>query len=437
MLMVLAYSMIAAFMALIMTNRMSALIALILVPIAFALIGGFGAEIPAMVTAGVRAIAPTGVLLLFAILYFGLMIDLGLFDPLVRAIVRFAHGDPVRLIVGSTVLSLIISLDGDGSTTYMLCVTALLPLYRRLKIDPIILAAVVLMPNSIMNIMPWGGPTARVMSVLHVDSSQMLVPMLPSILAASATTLLIAWHFGIKERKRLGTLRVPDDISPHELAGSQEIGQSPVSAERRRKMMPFNLILTLAVLVNLVLGLVPLQLVFMVGFALAMTVNFPALVDQRRRIAEHAPAALSVVSVIFAAGVFTGILNGTKMTDALAQSIVGLVPSQAGNFIPLITALVSAPFTFFLSNDAFYFGVVPILAEAAKVYGIGPEVIARASLIGQPVHQLSPLVAALYVLLGLTGVEIGALQRFVLKWALLLTLVMLVAAGLTGAVPLF
>ncbi|MBS0344248.1 MAG: citrate transporter, partial [Proteobacteria bacterium] len=135
--------------------------------------------------------------------------------------------------------------------------------------------------------------------------------------------------------------------------------------------------------------------------------------------------------------VFTGILSGTKMTDAIAQSVVSAIPQGAGNLLPLITALLSAPMTFFLSNDAFYFGVVPILAEAAKGYGIAPEIIARASLLGQPVHQLSPLVAANYVLIGVAGVEFGAHQRFTLKWAALLAVVMIASAGLFGIIPLF
>ncbi|WP_366007193.1 citrate:proton symporter [uncultured Comamonas sp.] len=199
----------------------------------------------------------------------------------------------------------------------------------------------------------------------------------------------------------------------------------------------FNLLLTVGLMVCLILAVLPLPLLFMGAFAIAISVNFPSINEQKERISAHAASALSVVAVIFAAGVFTGILSGTKMTDAIAQSVVAAIPESAGNFLPLITALLSAPMTFFLSNDAFYFGVVPILAEAAKGYGIAPEVIARASLIGQPIHQLSPLVAANYVLMGVAGVEFGAHQKFTLKWAALLALVMLVTAGLFGIVPLF
>lgn len=434
----LAYAMIIVFMALIMSGRMTALIALIVVPIAFAVIGGFCAAIGPMVVNGLKAISPTGVLLLFAILYFGLMIDVGLFDPLIRFIVKLSKGDPLRLIVGSAILGLIVSLDGDGSTTYLLCITAMLPLHRRLGVNPLILPAITMMGNSIMNIAPWGGPTARVMSALNLDASKVFTPLIAPMAAASLATVAIAWYFGLKERARLGKLQVaPARIEASPLGGVVDLDPADAPAsERRPHLKLFNLMLTLALMVGLVWAVLPLPLLFMAAFAIAMTVNFPSIKDQKERIAAHAGSALSVVAVIFAAGVFTGILSGTKMTDAIAHSVIDVIPASAGHYLPAITAAISIPMTFFLSNDAFYFGVVPILTEAAKAYGIAPEIMARASLLGQPVHQLSPLVAANYVLIGLAGVEFGAHQRFTLKWAMLLAVVMIVTSGLLGIVPL-
>ncbi|MBL8271987.1 MAG: citrate transporter, partial [Steroidobacter sp.] len=101
-----------------------------------------------------------------------------------------------------------------------------------------------------------------------------------------------------------------------------------------------------------------------------------------------------------------------------------------------ITALVSLPFTFFISNDAFYYGVMPILSQAAQNYGISPVEMARASLIGQPVHLLSPLVPSTYLLVGLANVDFGDHQRFTLKWATGICLVMMAASLLFGAFPL-
>jgi CitMHS family citrate-Mg2+:H+ or citrate-Ca2+:H+ symporter len=295
-----------------------------------------------------------------------------------------------------------------------------------------------MLSNSILNIAPWGGPTARVMTVVKLDASQVFLPLIPGMAMASLATLAIAWYLGVMERKRIGLIAFSNRHSePSALGGEVDIDPtSSAKAEKSAIVKAFNFLLTLTLMVLLVSGLVPLALLFMVAYGVAMTVNFPKLSDQKECMARHAASALSVVSVIFAAGVFTGILSGTKMTDAIAHSIIQMIPASAGTHLPLITAMLSAPFTFFISNDAFYFGVVPVLAEAAKGYGIAPEVIARASLIGQPVHQLSPLVAANYVLIGLAGVEFGVHQRFTLKWAFLLMFVMLIVAGILGVVPL-
>ena len=184
MLTLLAYSMVIVFMALIMTDRLSALLALILVPIAFALLGAASAssgDIGPMMLNGIRNLAPTGVMLLFAILYFGLMIDAGLFDPVGTTVLRLVHGDPVRIVVGTAVLATIVSLDGDSSTSYIITTTAMLPLYRRLGMNPLIAACVIMLAAGNTNLTPWGGPTARAASALHVDANALFVPLVPTM----------------------------------------------------------------------------------------------------------------------------------------------------------------------------------------------------------------------------------------------------------------
>jgi CitMHS family citrate-Mg2+:H+ or citrate-Ca2+:H+ symporter len=173
MLTILGLGMIMCFMYLIMSKRLSALVALTLIPIIFALLtyvlslfvdnfAGFDiAELGNMMMEGIKKLAPTGVMLLFAILYFAIMIDTGLFDPSVKWILKQVKGDPLKVTLGTITLTLIVSLDGDGSTTYMICVAAMLPLYKRIGMSPLIMACLMMLASGIMNLTPWGGPTAR------------------------------------------------------------------------------------------------------------------------------------------------------------------------------------------------------------------------------------------------------------------------------------
>lgn len=423
----LAYALIAVFMTLIMTKRLSVITALILVPLVFGLFGGFGRELGPMMIDGVRAIAPTGVMLAFAILYFGLMIDVGLFRPVVAAVVRVADGDPVKVVVGTAVLALAISLDGDGATTYLIVTAAMLPLYRRLGLSRLVLASIIMQAGGVMNLLPWGGPTARVAAALNVDVGELFVPMIPAMLAGAAWVIFIAWWFGVRERERLRKIPAPDvEI---------EISIVVEDAATRPKLFWFNLALTAALMTALVAGLMPLPVLFMTACALALAVNYPHLPEQRDRLAAHAGNALAVAGVIFAAGIFTGILSGTKMIDAIAQSVIATLPPSLGPHLAVITGLLSVPFTFFISNDAFYYGVLPVLTEAASHYGFTPMEIGRASLIGQPVHLLSPLVPSTYLLVGLCGIELGDHQKFTLKWSLAVSMVMLVAGLLFAVIP--
>lgn len=431
MLALLGFGMVITFMVLIMTKRLSPQIALIIIPIVFGLIAGASSGIGKMMLDGVTGIAATGIMLIFGILYFGIMIDVGLFDPLVAKILQAVKGDPLKVIMGTALLAIMVSLDGDGATTYMIVVAAMLPLYKKLGINPLILTTVIMLSGGVMNILPWGGPTARVMSALKLDASQVFLPVVATMVAGALWVLFVAYLFGKKERKRLGISELQFGATAQPLGIADES-----DSNKRPKLIWVNLLLTLALMVALVINVLPLAILFMIAFALALIINYPKLEDQRQRLSAHAGNALSVASMVFAAGIFTGILSGTHMVDAMAKSFVHIIPASLGPNMPVITAIISMPFTFFISNDAFYFGILPLITEAASHFGISAAEMGRASLLGQPVHLLSPLVPSTYLLVGLAGVNFGDHQRFTLKWAIGTTVVMLLFSLITAAVKL-
>ncbi len=442
MLTILGLGMIMCFMYLIMSRKMSPLVALTLIPLLFALIAwllGYYFEslahiqinqIGEMMIEGVKKLAPTGIMLLFAILYFAIMIDTGLFDPSVKFILRLVKGDPLKVVLGTITLTLIVSLDGDGSTTYMICVAAMLPLYKRLGMSPLIMACLIMLSSGIMNLTPWGGPTARAASALHVDPSDVFVPMVLPMLFAIAWLYFLGFMYGRMERKCLGIIQL--DVSHGD---SIQISENPEA--NRAHLRWFNALLTLLLMVGLVLGILPMPILFMVALCIALVVNYRSIDMQKSLIAHHAGSALNVVGIIFAAGIFTGILAGTGMVDAMSKELVAIIPASMGPYLAPITAVISMPLTFFMSNDAFYFGVLPILSEAAAHYGIEPVEMARASIVGQPVHLLSPLVPSTYLLCGLAGIEFGQHQKFAIIWAVITCMVMLLAALVFGMFPFY
>ncbi|WDG17123.1 CitMHS family transporter [Microbacterium sp. Clip185] len=482
-LVLLGFVMIMSFMALIMTKRLTPMVALIVVPTIFGLFAGAGLGLGDMVLDSIGKMAPTAALLMFAIMYFGIMIDVGLFDPLIRAITRLLGDDPAKIVLGTAILAAAVSLDGDGSTTFIITTSALLPLYLRLGMSPVVLTCVAGLMNGTMNIVPWGGPTVRAATALGVQPTDIFVPMLPALGVGIVVSLTFAWFLGLSERRRLagavdtarldapggeGPLRAPRlfrgaEHKPGALASLRtgnvvtvRGGRAAVAAAQlvdtadtamadtmldphratlRPRLIWVNLALTLAVMVLLVLDVVPLAFVFMVGAAAALLINFPKLKSQADEIVAHAPSIVGVVSMVLAAGVLVGVLTGTGMVDAMATWITEVIPAAMGPYLAVITGVLSIPFTFFMSNDAFYFGILPVLAQSAQAYGIDPVEMARASIVGQPVHLQSPLVPAILLLVSLAGVNLGDHHKKVLWRAAIVSLVMLAVGILVGVIP--
>jgi CitMHS family citrate-Mg2+:H+ or citrate-Ca2+:H+ symporter len=426
--------MIGCFMLLIMTRKLSAAVALLLIPLVFGALAGFGPQLGKMVGTGITQVAPIGITLMFAVLYFGLMLDVGLFDPLTRAMLRRVGNDPLRIALGTTLLSTIVALDGDGTSTALVVIGAFLPIYQRLGMNPLVLLTLLGLTNSIMNMTPWAGPVARAASALHIDPNDIFLPMLPTMGIGLAGCFVLAAHLGRRERQRLGYAARAAHAAPTPVPSTAADTTGLRGHSRWRSYA--NLLLTVALLASVFTRAVPLPVAFMVGSALALLLNFASPKEQNARLAVHAHNCFFIMLLILCAGSFTGILNGSGMVDAMGQALIAMIPAQAGPYMGIVTGLLSMPLTFLMSNDAYYFGVLPILAKTAAAYGVPAVEVARASLIGIPVHTLSPLMASLYLVTAMLQLEIGPVQRYAMKWAISCSLLLLLAAVATGALSL-
>ncbi|MFV0379420.1 MAG: CitMHS family transporter [Anaerorhabdus sp.] len=459
---VLAWSMIAVFLFLIMKKKLSPFTALIIVPLVFALVGSFmglytnqivelkgladASTVSFMdqiwilgdfVLAGVKKTSITGIMLLFAIFYFSLMLDAGMFDPITKIMIKFANGDPLKVLVASAIVAAAVSLNGDGTTTTLITCTAFIPLYKKLGMKMMNLGVVVILMNTIMNLLPWGGPTARVISVLSElegMDSEVLRALAPGMVLAVFYMLGVAVYMGLQERKRIG-IKVLTEKELNELTTVED--EEVVKIRRPHLFWP-NLILTITLITLLMLkDTFPSVFLFLIGTVIALMMNYPNLKDQKKRLHANSGDAVAVVILVLGAGVFTGLFTVSGMSDALAISLTKIIPESFGNVWGLVVAFLSAPGTFFLSNDAFYYGVLPVLAEAGATYGWTQMQLGVASLLGQAFHLLSPLVAFIYLLLQMTELDMGEWQKESAKWALGIFIIFIVVAGLTGSVPFF
>lgn len=426
---------IAALLVAIMTQRMSALVALILIPIAAALAGGFGLETGKFILTGVQGLSAVVAMFVFAILYFGIMTDAGLLDPVIDRILRAVGSRPTRIVVGTALLALLVHLDGSGAVTFLVTIPAMLPLYVRTGMDRRVLAAAAALAAGV-NFLPWTGPTIRASAALKIPVADIFTPLLGVQAVGLVFVFATAWWLGRREEKRLGwRADAAVDASAH--------ARSLTDAERalrRPGKFWLNAILTVLVLGTMILmgEKIPPAVVFMIGTAIALLLNYRTVELQRQRIDAHARAAVLMASILLAAGVFTGIMQGTGMLKAMAHSLAGFVPSSLASHLPFALGLTSMPLSLMFDPDSFYFGVLPVVAEVGQSFGVPPVQMAQAALLGQMTtgFPVSPLTPATFLVCGLAGVELGAHQKFTIPFLFAASVVMTFAAVALGVFPL-
>ncbi len=428
MLALIGFVLMALLMVCLIKSWVSPPVAFIGLPLIAAVIAGFNAEeIGGFIGSGMKSMLSTAVLFVFSISYFTLMDEIGLFDPIINFLTKKTGKSRIMVVLAILLTTFVAHLDGSGATTYLIVVPAFLPIIKRIGFRKEALLALICGPFSVMNILPWGGPTMRAATVAGVETSALYSFIIPGVVVLAILAFVNGFLVNLNE--------VRHGLTPE---SAEEIAEEASSkAEKRTWKYWFNLALTLVMLVFLFLDTpLPLYSIFMIAYAIALVVNFPETKTQNKKVKELGQNAMVMTVTLFAVGIFMGVISGTGMVDAMATTIANILPASMAPHMHWFMALFSVPLMMVLGTDAFYYALLPIIIGIVAPYGVAPESVAATFLLtatfGTPV---SPTAPAVYVGLGLADVTIGDHIKYSLKFVWPLSIVALIASTLLGVIP--
>lgn len=416
---------------LIMKKVMEPVPALILVPTITGLLGGFGFDTFKFIVKGLISVAPMGTMFIFATLFFGLIIDAGTVKPIIRMIFRLVGRDPVKICLGTGILAMMVHMDGNGAVTFLITVPAMMPLYDALGMRRTTLATIIALSAGLMNTEPWAGTAQRAMVSLHMTPADLWTPLLIPLVVGGICILAVDYYLGVCERKRIGEVNLA--------GGSFEFQDTATEEElhfERPKLAPVNMLLVVITIGSLISGKIPPVVAFMLALSISLLINYPKVKDQKDIMNKHAKNALLMAGIVFATGALVGVMSNTGMITAMANAIVSVVPSSLGQHIALFVGIIGMPASLLFDPSSFYFGVLPVLAEAGVSYGVPAVEVARAAFLGQMNmgFPISPLTGGTFLLIALAGIDLGEHQKKTFPWAFGITLIMLAVSIAVGVV---
>lgn len=428
------YATIVVMLFLILNKKASAAFCFSILPVIGAAICGFGfADIVGFIDTGMGSVWKTALLFIFSVSFFSTMSEAGLFDPLVNGLVKMAGSNIILIMVATSLIAVVAHMDGACASTYLITIPVMLPIFKRMKLNPLILLLLVGLSTGIMNLVPWGGPTIRAATAIEMDASELWVSMIPMQIFGLVVAVGAAVICGITETKRLKAAGI--DISVLAAGGMESDAAAEESELKRPKLFFVNLILTIVVIWALIQSGVTPFVIFMFGTMIALMINYPDPALQSKLLKKFAPSCIDLTVTLIAAGVFLGIFANSGIITSMAQVLINILPSGLTRYLHLIMGFLGGPIGITMGPDPYYYGVMPLIIEVVEPYGVTAQQVAKAMLIGENVVlSVSPCVPANFLAFGISGIDISDHLRFSFKWEWLVSILMLIFAVIFGIV---
>ncbi|WIL44005.1 SLC13 family permease (plasmid) [Pantoea agglomerans] len=411
-------------------NKFPPSVLFIVLPTVAALVCGFGfKELGGYVASGLKSVVGTATLVAFSAMFFTLMKEAGVFDVIVRFILRFVTQSTFSVLLATLVIASVCSLDGNAYATLLVTVPALLPIYEKMNISRKTLLMLVTVGVGVTGITPWGGSLNRAIAVTHLDILEVYYKLIPLQVVLFVLGVVLCWYMArVENRSGSGISQEAFLVMRQEMLAS--------TGDHNPWLLRANFVLVIATIVILVSGLVAGNFLFMIAFSLAVMINYPDAKKAQQKIKDYALTIFPVIVIFLTIGVFVGILQNTGIIKVLVNELAAVLPSSLGPYLYVILAAFSVPIVILIGSDAFYFALLPLAVGLGQSFDVSPLHVTIAMLITEQIGLLlSPVIPATHLGLGLLNLQVGEHIRHSMMKIWIMSVCALFAAVVFGIIP--
>ena len=407
--------------------------AFVIVPPIFALLAGYTvSETSKFIKSGVSSTMSAALIAMFAMTFFSIVSEAGIFTPITNWILKtFGSNSTVAVCLAAAAVTHVAHLDTSGTSTVLVVIPTMLPLFKKLKINPCYLYAIMAMGMGNLNKLPWSSSVALIGSIIGEDPTTIFRMIAPSVAVTTVFNFIAAYFIG-----KLAA-RKPFDFEEHGIISAFAQGNVEIQEVAIDKRFILNWLLTIGAFILIFQGDLQSYYVFMLVMVLALAVNYKGVKEWNKAIDRFAPSILRMAMMVFTAGVFVGILTESNMMSAMAESIINIIPTSANNSFGLITTAISYVTDPLFTNDAYYAGVLPLFMTVAESISYpAMSVCVAILLIRDSMQQVSPAQSRPWQMSAMLGVEYIDCMKALLPPLTIQIVLQIIVAVATGAIAI-
>lgn len=426
---VVGFILIAAVIAFMVWGKIQVVPIIILLPFIAALICGYSpAQIGGFIIAGQGSVSDVVLLFAFAILYFNALNDVGVFDIIINKILKRMGNHTWMVFLITALVAAVAHLDGSGATTVAITIPLMFPIYKKMKLNPAALILFLALGSGVINLLPWSAPAMGLSAAVGSNPQGVWQSMIGVQVVWAIIIVLFCFFLGkLESKKGAGLSQTEFDKLRDELSHPAELKISS-------KLLVFDLIFTVFLILALLFAWLPTAACFMIGFSVILITNFKGAKEQMGVIQRHGGMALSMVIMMMGVGAFVGILSNTQMLPSMVQVILNVLPESLGPHLVFIIALITPLLCMAIGLSTVSSALGPILVGVVAAYGATANEFAASLMIGESLAaNFCFLVPSTYLALGLAGIDMGQNLKYSFKWIILFNTILVIIAALFGA----